>query len=72
MSVIFSIIGFVIFGFIIRALFADKMLADEPKNKKDWFFQLVISLIVGLVVWTVIPEKCKRSNDREYDGRYYE
>lgn len=72
MGIIFSIIGFIILGVIIRSVFNDKSIEGKPKGTTEWIFQLVICLIVGFIVWSVIPQKCKRSSDREYDGRYYE
>lgn len=71
MGVIFSIIGFIILGIIVRSLLSDKSIQGKPTGATDWIFQLVVCLIVGFIVWSVIPQKCKRGSDREYDGRYY-
>ena len=72
MGVIFSIIGFIILGLIVRSLLGDKSVEGSPKSGSSWVVQIVISVIVGFVVWSVIPQSCKNSSDREYDGRYYE
>lgn len=72
MSLIFSIIGFVVLGFIVRAFFQNSSVKDKPRDSVDWIVQIVISAFIGFIVWTAIPEKCKHSNESDYNGRYYE
>ena len=66
MGIIFSIIGLTILGLFVRGIFNDEDLAEKPKDNKSFIFQLIISLIVGFVVWSAIPKSCKHSND--YDS----
>ena len=63
MELIFSLIGFTILGFTIRAVIKDSSLAEKPNNNSSWIGQIVLSLIVGFLVWTVLPKKCKESSD---------
>ncbi len=65
MSVIFTIIGFIVLGFIIRGFAKDKTL-QEPKNNGGCIFQLIICLIIGAIVYSVIPKSCHSRDD--YDA----
>lgn len=67
---IFSIIGFIILGYIIRAIFKDKSIEGVPTSVSSWILQLFISAIIGLFVWSIIPERCKKSDDRDIELRY--
>jgi uncharacterized membrane protein len=74
MSLIFSIIGFIILGFLVRAIISGETNDNSPKvnhSTSSVIFQIIISLIVGFVVWSTIPQRCKQSSDRDYDGRFY-
>lgn len=67
MQIIFSIIGFIILGAVVRSLTNDKSIEGKPENSSQWIIQLVICLIVGAIVWTMIPNKCKRRSNSDYD-----
>ena len=66
MEIIFSIIGLTFLGLVARAIFKDKDIAEKPKDSTSLIMQLVISLIVGVIVWSALPKSCKHSND--YDS----
>lgn len=72
MEIIFTIIGLVLLGAIIRSLMNDKSIEDKPQNSSQWIFQLVICLIVGAIVWAMIPNKCKRRSNSDYDYSTHE
>lgn len=65
MELILSLVGFTILGFIIRAVSKDSSLEEKPKDPYSWVGQIVLSLIIGFLVWTFIPEKCKQSSDND-------
>lgn len=67
MSTIFTIIGLTILGFIVRAIFKDKDVAEKPKNNSDWIPQIIISLLVGIFVWACIPKSCDKYKNEDYD-----
>ena len=67
MSIIFTIIGLTILGLFVRAIFKDKTIADKPKSGYELVIQLVISLILGAIIWAVVPERCKRGSDDGYN-----
>ncbi len=65
MGTILTIFGLTIFGLLIRGLFKDKSIADKPKDAYSWIVQLGFSLLVGFIVWSVIPTSCKKSSDND-------
>lgn len=67
MGAIFAIIGFIVLGGIVRSLMNDKSIEDKPENSTQWIIQLIICLIVGAIVWAMLPNKCKHSNNSDYD-----
>lgn len=67
MEIIFTIIGFIILGTIVRSLMNDKSIEDKPQNSSQWIFQLVICLIVGAIVWAMMPNACKHRSSSDYD-----
>lgn len=62
---ILTIVGLTIFGLIIRGLLKDKSITDKPMNTYSWIIQLGVSLLVGFIVWSVIPTSCKKSSDSD-------
>lgn len=67
MEVIFTIVGLTILGMFIRGIAKDKTIADKPKDGASWVIQLIICLVVGAVVWAIIPERCKHGRNDDYD-----
>jgi prolipoprotein diacylglyceryltransferase len=67
MSVIFSIIGFTVFGIVLRLIFQEKTIQEKPKDKSDLIYQLIISLILGAMVWAFLPKDCSKYSDTDYD-----
>jgi len=72
MSIVFSIIGLTLLGLLIRGLANDKSIAEKPKDSSQWVIQLVLSLIVGAIVWAFIPKNCDRNRDEDYDPYEYQ
>jgi len=67
MGIIFSIIGLTVLGIFIRAIFKDKTIAERPKDSSQWVIQLILSLIVGAIVWAMIPKNCNKYRSEDYD-----
>jgi hypothetical protein len=65
MGTILTIVLLTIFGLLLRGLFKDKSIADKPKDTYSWIIQLGISLLVGFVVWSIIPTSCKKGSDSD-------
>lgn len=66
MGVVFTILGLIFLGFVLRGIFNDKSVADKPKDTYSWIAQLIISLLVGAFVWfLIVPKSCKKSSDRD-------
>jgi hypothetical protein len=70
MELIFSVIGFIIFGLFIRGVFKDETIKDKPTNSWVVFVQLLISLVVGYFVWTTLTKSCSDVK-RRYSEDYY-
>lgn len=72
MEIIFTIIGFIILGAIIRSVLNDKSVEAKPQNSSEWIIQLIICLAVGAIVWSFIPKSCKHRKNSDYDPASYE
>lgn len=72
MEILFTIIGFIILGAIVRSLANDKTAEAKPENNSEWIVQLIICLVIGAIVWSLIPESCKHRKDSDYDPASHE
>lgn len=45
----------------------DESIKDKPESKSQWIIQLTICLVVGAIVWAMIPNRCKHRNNSGYD-----
>jgi len=71
METIFSLIGYVILGFLVISATKKDLFESVGDTFLDKFAKIIVCMVVGAIVWSLVPSKCKYSNS-DYDPLDYQ